>query len=323
MENTLAINKKALKTPIGSPRSKSTSKDKSHLEYWQRFLDKGAALTDKMKEKLKSKVRKGVPDSLRGRIWILISELEVTKAEYPPSFYGQLLHSSQDSPAAHSIALDLDRTFPDHELFRKGGFGQATLANVLTAYSYFDPELGYCQGMGCIVAVFLMHMNEEYAFWLLVTLNNKYKMRDFFMPDTPGLYRNMYKINALFKHFMPGLWNHLISLSVFPSLFAPAWIMTLFVNVVPLDTSLRILDIFLLEGPKIIFRVFLAIFKTKKKEIKKLGIESVFDFVRALPEQIQTATLISRAIGISLSRKSLRHLNHEYEHSPNSEFINW
>jgi hypothetical protein len=46
--------------------------------------------------------------------------------------------------------------------------GQAALRRVLRAYSYYDPEVGYCQGMNFIAGMFLTQMNEEEAFWLLV-----------------------------------------------------------------------------------------------------------------------------------------------------------
>lgn len=46
--------------------------------------------------------------------------------------------------------------------------GQAALRRVLRAYSYHDPEVGYCQGMNFIAGMFLTQMTEEEAFWLLV-----------------------------------------------------------------------------------------------------------------------------------------------------------
>jgi hypothetical protein len=46
--------------------------------------------------------------------------------------------------------------------------GQAALRRVLRAYSYYDQEVGYCQGMNFIAGMFLTFMTEEEAFWLLV-----------------------------------------------------------------------------------------------------------------------------------------------------------
>ena len=46
--------------------------------------------------------------------------------------------------------------------------GQASLRRVLKAYSVYDREIGYCQGMNFIAGMFLTLMPEEEAFWLLV-----------------------------------------------------------------------------------------------------------------------------------------------------------
>lgn len=46
--------------------------------------------------------------------------------------------------------------------------GQASLRRVLKAYSLYDREIGYCQGMNFIAGMFLTLMTEEEAFWLLV-----------------------------------------------------------------------------------------------------------------------------------------------------------
>lgn len=36
-----------------------------------------------------------------------------------------------------------------------------SLKNILTAYSVYDKETGYCQGMGFIVANLLFHLNPK------------------------------------------------------------------------------------------------------------------------------------------------------------------
>lgn len=55
---------------------------------------------------------------------------------------------------------------PEHVLQDRGG--QASLRRVLKAYSSYDVEIGYCQGMNFIAAMFLTLVSEEEAFWLLV-----------------------------------------------------------------------------------------------------------------------------------------------------------
>uniref|UniRef100_A0A8C0P3I1 Rab-GAP TBC domain-containing protein n=1 Tax=Canis lupus familiaris TaxID=9615 RepID=A0A8C0P3I1_CANLF len=50
------------------------------------------------------------------------------------------------------------------------GLRAATLFLVLAAYSVYDTEVGYCQGMREITAILLMFLPEEDAFWALAQL---------------------------------------------------------------------------------------------------------------------------------------------------------
>lgn len=50
----------------------------------------------------------------------------------------------------------------------EGAGGQSRLRRVLKAYSTYDREIGYCQGMNFIAAMFLTLVTEEQAFWMLV-----------------------------------------------------------------------------------------------------------------------------------------------------------
>lgn len=40
-----------------------------------------------------------------------------------------------------------------------GGEGQEMLFNVIKAYSLFDPQVGYCQGLHFVVGVLLLHVS--------------------------------------------------------------------------------------------------------------------------------------------------------------------
>lgn len=83
------------------------------------------------------------------------------------------------SPDIRQIDLDVNRTYRDHIMFRERyGLKQQALFNVLGAYSVYNLEIGYCQGMSQIAALLLMYLNEEDAFWALSVLvsDKKYCM---------------------------------------------------------------------------------------------------------------------------------------------------
>ena len=85
--------------------------------------------------------------------------------------YNELRFENPEKKYADVIDKDLARTFPKHSIFNKNSeIGQKGLQQVLRAYAVYDREVGYCQGMGFLAALFLMYMTEEDAFWLLVAV---------------------------------------------------------------------------------------------------------------------------------------------------------
>lgn len=83
------------------------------------------------------------------------------------------------SPDVRQIDLDVNRTYRDHIHFRERfSVLQISLFNILCAYSVYNTEVGYCQGMSQIAALLLMYLAEEDAFWALQELmtNPKYAM---------------------------------------------------------------------------------------------------------------------------------------------------
>lgn len=76
-------------------------------------------------------IEKGIPDSLRGMVWQLMSASKDPELEKK---YLALL--KETSVHEKAITRDLGRTFPHHAFFTDGqGIGQENLFNVLKAYS--------------------------------------------------------------------------------------------------------------------------------------------------------------------------------------------
>ena len=91
----------------------------------------------------------GVPETLRGKIWTFLVHQRETRHELLfDSDYKNLINQLAPPSQAHSILIDLCRTFPKHRQFRESlaqSAGQKSLYNVLKAYCLLDKEVGYCQ----------------------------------------------------------------------------------------------------------------------------------------------------------------------------------
>lgn len=105
---------------------------------------------------LSKAIQDGIPPALRGMMWQLMSASKDPELE---QIYSQLMRLP--SPHEKAILRDLNRTFPSHEYFHDAaGVGQGNLLNVLKAYSLYDEEVGYCQGMAFVVGPLLLNVSR-------------------------------------------------------------------------------------------------------------------------------------------------------------------
>ena len=77
------------------------------------------------------------------------------------------------------------------------GNGHRKLRRVLTAFSVYEREVCYVQGMNFIVATLLLHCSEVFAFWLFVALIKECEMREIYGPHLKGLFKHSLVIEVL------------------------------------------------------------------------------------------------------------------------------
>lgn len=190
--------------------------------------------------------------------------------------------------------------------------GQDQLLHVLRAYSLFNPEVGYCQGMGFIAGLLLNYMNEEDAFFMLVSLLDNYRMAGLFKDNLPLLSKYFFQLNLLIRMHLPRVHEHLHLSGVDPTMYCSQWFMTICIYGFRYSTVCRVWDIFLAEGVKIVFRVALAILKLNQEAILARNFEEVLQILKQAPAQLDTETLIVTALGIRLKATVLKELEAEF-----------
>lgn len=124
-------------------------------EFWGKFIDHpDAYLRGKDRKVTISYLVKGIPPSIRGLVWMLVSDSKNHDNEIK---YGEL--RTLESSYERIIRRDLARTFPNEPFFQdENGEGQESLLNVLKAYSLYDDEVGYCQGLSFLCGLLLLNV---------------------------------------------------------------------------------------------------------------------------------------------------------------------
>ncbi|XP_054158030.1 TBC1 domain family member 2A-like [Oppia nitens] len=246
-------------------------------------------------QELKAMLRTGIPQEYRCKIWrgIIYMRVKHKMTECGSGYYSTLLkQNNYSSPGAKSldpstkqIELDLLRTLPNNKHFETlESDGTARLRRVLTAFSRHNQAVGYCQGLNRLAAVALLFMPEEDAFWCLVAIVESIMPNDYFGRNLLGAHVDQYVLRYLLSEKLPKLYAHLEQMGIELSLFS--WFLTAFVDNIPVDMYLRIWDVFLYEGNKILFRFALAFLKLYEEILLELTDSvTINQFLRTLGER--------------------------------------
>ncbi|XP_069575880.1 USP6 N-terminal-like protein isoform X2 [Brachyistius frenatus] len=255
--------------------------DVERAEKWLKMAKKW----DKYKnsDRMVRRVYKGIPLQLRGRAWSLMLDVEKTKRENEGKYEKMKEQARLCSSEIKQIDLDINRTFRNHIMFMdRFGVKQQSLFHVLSAYSVYNTEVSYCQGMSQIAALLLMYMNEEDAFWALSQLltDRKHGMHGFFVPGFPKLQRFQTHHDQIISKLIPKLKKHLDREQMSAGIYSTKWFLQCFIDRTPFTLTLRLWDIFILEGERLLTAMSYTVLKVHKKRLLKMCLEDLREFLQ-------------------------------------------
>jgi hypothetical protein len=239
---------------------------KSRKNYFVRSVLSKVNATSRRKENATTLIRQGIPPVMRGTVWELCcgSRRKCNMTAQGGSLgYAALVAKAIDElndATRGEIERDIHRTkLKGSRLFAERT-GHKKLRRVLYAFAVRRSEIGYCQAMNFVAAVFLIHMSEETAFWALTSVVEDL-IPDYYSTDMIGVRRDSQVFARYLQSKLPTLHAHLSRLNFMYEPLIMNWFLQLFVNTLPFHTALRVWDVFLHEGVKVLFRIGVAIMK--------------------------------------------------------------
>uniref|UniRef100_A0ABI7Y0P4 TBC1 domain family member 8B n=1 Tax=Felis catus TaxID=9685 RepID=A0ABI7Y0P4_FELCA len=233
-------------------------KEKMKEQSWNiLFTECGRGVSMFRTKKTRDLVVRGIPETLRGELWMLFSGA-VNEMAANPGYYAEVVEQSLGTCnlATEEIERDLRRSLPEHPAFQSDT-GISALRRVLTAYAYRNPKIGYCQAMNILTSVLLLYAKEEEAFWLLVAVCER-MLPDYFNHRIIGALVDQAVFEELIRDHFPQLTERMTDMTFFSSV-SLSWFLTLFISVLPIESAVNVVDCFFYDGIKAILQLGLAI----------------------------------------------------------------
>ncbi|CDO76295.1 hypothetical protein BN946_scf184917.g11 [Trametes cinnabarina] len=199
-------------------------------------------------------IQVGLPNRLRGEMWETLSGSLYLRFENP-GFYEKILaeNEGRTNTSTEEIEKDLHRSLPEYSAYQSEE-GISALRRVLQAYSFKNPETGYCQAMNILAAAILIYMSEEQAFWLLEVVCDRL-LPGYYSPSMHGTLLDQRVFESLVQRCLPIIHDHFQEVDVQLSVASLPWFLSLFINSMPMVFAFRIIDCFFCMGPKVLFQV--------------------------------------------------------------------
>ncbi|CEP17298.1 hypothetical protein [Parasitella parasitica] len=286
----------------------------SQLLKWKAMMHNAWPAADSIK--LRKNVRQGIPSEFRSEAWLHYSGAK-SKMEANPELYQALVQTAMlmgdHNEHAEIIQRDLHRTFPDNEHFACVGNNGSmldiesnpklqSLRRILLAFSLHSPQIGYCQSLNYLAGFFLLFCKtEQDAFWMLVTTVHDYLPENMYDVTMEGANIDQSVLMMLAHEHMPEIYNKISSSAgcfwqdsnktnkgLPPiTLVTSHWFLTMFINILPIETVLRIWDCVFVEGYSIMFQTALTIMKMNSEKIAAVqdSIE-IFQILQNMPRRL-------------------------------------
>lgn len=241
--------------------------------YWNAVLPlkNGTIPIRTQQQSYKSLTRRGIPVELRPKLWFWLSGAQGKMHHADEGYYRRFsVARTLNKEVLFSIERDVQNTFRQHPTFQSRE-GVAALRRLLVAVAQHSPAAGYVCGLNYVASFLLIVLGldkEEEAFWTLAAL---FEERLFcYCQGQAGIGAKVEQkiLDALVQKKLPKVYEHVThTLGTNLSSLTCGWFGCLFTTVLPAETTARIWDALIVEGPKVLLRVGLTLLKKYESTI--------------------------------------------------------
>ncbi|CAH1432813.1 unnamed protein product [Lactuca virosa] len=298
----------------GKPRQPSLGH-----EEWATFLDSEGRVEDL--NALKKRIfYGGVEHSLRKEIWPILlgyyaydstyterqhfmavkkSEYEIIRNQWQSIFPEQAKRFSKFRDRKSLIEKDVVRTDRSHPFYEGDENPNVDLLhNILVTYSFYNFDLGYCQGMSDLLSPILFIMEDESeSFWCFVSLMER--LGPNFNRDQNGMHSQLFALSKLVELLDSPLHNYFKQKDCLNCFFCFRWILIQFKRQFEYDKLLRLWEVLWTHYPSEHLHLYICIAILKRNRAKimgeKMGFDTLLQYINELSGQIEVDGVLREA----------------------------
>ena len=174
------------------------------------------------------------------------------------------------------IKKDLLRTLPDDISFKYGKENYNKLYHILSAYSNYNKNIGYAQGLNFLAAICLCIFKDEIdSFIFLDGLIQKFKFENLFGIKNDELNVKLKEIECCVDKWCPEIKKYLQTKLLNYDFFTCKWMITLFSNSMNIKYLFQLWDYMIIFGWKFFKFFVIAVIKFNEIKILNCSLEKI------------------------------------------------
>ena len=174
------------------------------------------------------------------------------------------------------IKKDLLRTDPDNASFQYGKENYNKLYHILSAYSNYNKNIGYAQGLNFLASLCIyIYKNEIEAFIFLDGLVRKFNLENLYGINNNILNDKLSEIEKIVNKWCPEVNKHLQRIILNYDFFIIKWMISLFANQMNIKYLLQLWDYLIIFGWKFFKGFVISVIKFNEKMILNSSLETI------------------------------------------------